>query len=99
MEYTWLMNEMLKEFANVKHLCANASNIQSILPSIVNKLFWYHGLEQRIKVPMEKFSYLYPNLLQGDLGYNLRETYKNTIEYVEKLEIIYFLKCNNLLIF
>ena len=33
---------------------------------------------------MEKFSYLYPNLLQGDLGYQLRETYKQTIEFIEK---------------
>ena len=84
MEYVWLMNEMLKEFANVKQLANTADTVQSIMPSIVNKLFWYHGLEQRIKVPMEKFSHLYPNLLQGDLGYNLRETYKSTIELIEK---------------
>ena len=33
---------------------------------------------------MEKFSYLYPNLLQGDLGYQLRDNYKQTIEFIEK---------------
>jgi hypothetical protein len=33
---------------------------------------------------MEKFSYLYPNLLQGDLGYQLRENYRITLEHIEK---------------
>ena len=84
MEYNWLMNEMLREFANVRQLCLQTKLSANILPSVINKLFWYHGLEQRIKVPMEKFSYLYPNLLQGDLGYQLRDSYKQTIDLVEK---------------
>lgn len=84
LEYTWLMNEMLKEFTNVKALCNNAKEAPGILPTIVTKLFWFHGLEQRIKIPMDKFSYLYPNLLQGDLGYQLRENYKTTVELIEK---------------
>jgi len=33
---------------------------------------------------MEKFSYLYPNLLQGDIGYQLRENYRLTLENIEK---------------
>ena len=33
---------------------------------------------------MEKFCYLYPNLLQGDLGYQLRDGYKQTLELIEK---------------
>jgi hypothetical protein len=84
MEYNWLMNEMLREFSNVRQLCLQTKLSSNILPSVINKLFWYHGLEQRIKVPMEKFSYLYPNLLQGDLGYQLRDSYKQTIDLVEK---------------
>lgn len=36
---------------------------------------------------MEKFSYLYPNLLQGDLGYQLRDNYKQTMEHIEKNRI------------
>ena len=83
-EHSWLMNELLKEFDNVKHLANNSKNVASILPNVVTKLFWLNGLEQRIKVPMEKFSYLYPNLLQGDLGYKLREIYKQTCEHLEK---------------
>ena len=96
---------MIKEFANVKHLCSNSVCAPEMLPSIVTKLYWYHGLEQRMKVscpgtnlefmaeslrfcslknPMEKFSYLYPNLLQGDLGYQLRDSYKQTLEFLEK---------------
>ena len=78
------MNELLKEFDNVKYLANNSKNVASILPNVVTKLFWLNGLEQRIKVPMEKFSYLYPNLLQGDLGYKLREFYKQTCEHLEK---------------
>ena len=78
------MNEMLKEFSNVKTLCNSTTNAPAQLPSIVTKLFWFHGLEQRIKIPMDKFSYLYPNLLQGDLGYQLREAYKQTIEFIDK---------------
>jgi hypothetical protein len=78
------MNEMLKEFSNVRTLCTNTKNAPAQLPSIVTSLFWFHGLEQRIKIPMDKFSYLYPNLLQGDLGYQLRDAYKQTIEFVEK---------------
>jgi hypothetical protein len=84
MEYNWLMNELLKEFLNVKELCDNENRNNVGLPNVVTKLFWYHGLEQRIKVPMEKFSYLYPNLLQGDLGYKLRDTYKQTLEYINR---------------
>jgi hypothetical protein len=82
-EHKWLINEMLKDFENVKQL---ANNIKSpdILPSVVTKLIWLHGLEQRIKVPMEKFSYLYPNLLQGDLGYQLRDSYRQGIEFINK---------------
>lgn len=78
------MNELLNEFANAKQLCSTSPNIQSTMPRIVSKLFWYYGLEQRVKVPMEKFSYLYPNLLQTDLGYQLRESFKSTVEFVEK---------------
>ena len=84
MEYSWLMNELLKEFLNVKELCDNDRKTSVILPNVITQLYWYHGLEQRIKVPMEKFSYLYPSLLQGDLGYKLRDVYKQTLEYIEK---------------
>ena len=84
MEQTWLMNEMLKEFSNVRVLCTSANNVPAKLPSVVTKLFWFYGLEQRIKAPMDKFSYLYPNLLQGDLGYQLRDFYKQTIELIDK---------------
>jgi len=35
---------------------------------------------------MEKFSYLYPNLLQGDLGYKLREIYKQTCDHLERIK-------------
>jgi hypothetical protein len=84
MEYSWLIGELLKEFSNVKQLCSSTKQAPSIMPSIATKLFWYYGLEQRIKAPMDKFSYLYPNLLQGDVGYHLRETYKQTIELIEK---------------
>lgn len=86
------MNEMLKEFGNIKKLANSTEELQTAMPNIVNKLFWYHGLEQRIKVPMEKFSHLYPNLLQGDLGYNLRETYKSTLDMIEKFVLIIYLK-------
>ena len=78
------MNEMLKEFSNVRLLCTNTNKVPEQLPSIVIKLFWFYGLEQRIKTPMDKFSYLYPNLLQGDLGYQLRDAYKQTIEFIDK---------------
>ena len=49
-EHKWLINEMIKEFANVKHLCSNSVQAPEMLPSIVTKLYWYHGLEQRMKV-------------------------------------------------
>ena len=84
MEYSWLINELIKEFSNVRQLCSNAKHTPSIMPSIATKLFWYYGLEQRIKNPMDKFSYLYPNLLQGDVGYHLRDSYKQTIDLIEK---------------
>lgn len=81
------MNEMLKELSNVRELCSatKANSRQSSLPTIVNKLFWFYGLEQRIKLPVEKFNYLYPNLLQStDLGYQLRDSYKITLDEIEK---------------
>jgi hypothetical protein len=81
------MNELLNEFANVKELSENIQKNNSTLPTVVTRLFWYYGLEQRIKLPMEKFSYLYPSLLQGDLGYRLREEYKQTLEFIEKLVV------------
>lgn len=83
-ECAWLMNELLKEFDNVKLLANSSQTVSSILPTVVTKLFWLNGLAQRIRVPMEKFSYLYPNLLQGDLGYKLREIYKQTGDHLEK---------------
>jgi predicted transcriptional regulator len=89
MEYNWLMNELLNEFANVKQLSEHVQKNNSTLPTVVTKLFWYYGLEQRIKLPMEKFSYLYPNLLQGDLGYRLRDEYKQTLESIEKFQHLF----------
>jgi hypothetical protein len=46
------MKELLDEFESVKQL-ANSSQQQirqRTLPTIVTKLYWFHGLEQRIKV-------------------------------------------------
>ena len=85
-EFEWLINEMLKDFANVRELCVSklASISKSSFPPIVNRLFWFHGLEQRIRHPMEKFSYLYPNLLLTDHGYQLREGFKSTLDMIEK---------------
>lgn len=79
---------MLKEFNNVRELCASSTKAadeqKSFMPKIVNRLFWFHGLEKRIRTPMEKFSYLYPNLLLTDLGYKLRESFKTTLDTIEK---------------
>ncbi len=85
-ECSWLMNELLKEFDNVRLLALSSQTVASILPTVVTKLFWLNGLEHRIRVPMEKFSYLYPNLLQGDLGYKLREIYKQTCDHLERIK-------------
>lgn len=80
------MNEMLNEFSNTRELCVSktADVTKSALPPVVNRLFWFYGLEQRIRHPMEKFSYLYPNLLLTDLGYQLRESFKSTLDLIEK---------------
>ena len=89
-EYEWLIGEMMNELSNVRLLCesmaseSNESWTKLVMPPFVKQLVGYHGLEQRIKVPMQKLVYLYPTLVQSNACYNLREAYKHTIELITK---------------
>ncbi|GFO25145.1 dynein beta chain, ciliary-like, partial [Plakobranchus ocellatus] len=56
------------------------------MPPIVSKLMWVHALKERIRIPMEKMRQVSPHSLEGDQGYQMRETYTEVMGELEAFE-------------
>ncbi|KAK7479591.1 hypothetical protein BaRGS_00029140 [Batillaria attramentaria] len=56
------------------------------MPPVVSKLMWVYGLKQRIKRPMEKMRHVSPHSLEGDAGWQMRDTYAECMKDLDKYE-------------
>ncbi|XP_056010102.1 uncharacterized protein LOC125667097 [Ostrea edulis] len=56
------------------------------MPPIASRLFWVRALQERIKRPMEKLRRVSPHSLEGDEGWQMRDTYQECVKVLEEYE-------------
>ncbi|KAL3885754.1 hypothetical protein ACJMK2_025795 [Sinanodonta woodiana] len=59
------------------------------MPPVVSSLMWVHALKKRITIPMEKLRRVSPHSLEGDAGWQMRDSYnecmKELTDYEDRL--------------
>ncbi|KAK6172547.1 hypothetical protein SNE40_016179 [Patella caerulea] len=84
-----LVEAFTAELIQVKDMFADNSlnpPLHYNMPPIVSRLMWVHALRERIRIPMEKLRQVSPHSLEGDTGWQMRDTYNGCQSELESYE-------------
>lgn len=86
-EEQWIISNIKEEFQSIAQLVHRTDDHYVHWPPIARQLLYLFGLKQRIEQLIDRFTELCPKIINSDIGWEMKESYRNAKDKILKFDL------------